>query len=172
MTPVSRWFRIVSRMIAVLPVCRSPMISSRCPRPIGIIESMALMPVCSGSSTDLRSMTPGAMRSSGFRLSVAIGPLSSSGWPRGFTTRPIIASPTGTDMMVRVRRTVSPSLTAVYSPSSTAPTWSSSRLSAMPKTPCGNSSISPIMTFSRPWMRAMPSPTAMIDPTSSTVTDS
>ena len=34
--------------IAVFPVRRSPMISSRCPRPIGIIESIALMPVCSG----------------------------------------------------------------------------------------------------------------------------
>jgi hypothetical protein len=42
---------IVSMAIAVLPVPRSPMISSRCPRPIGIIESIALMPVCSGSFT-------------------------------------------------------------------------------------------------------------------------
>jgi hypothetical protein len=36
---------------AVLPVLRSPMISSRWPRPMGIIASMALMPVCSGSVT-------------------------------------------------------------------------------------------------------------------------
>ena len=35
--------------MAVLPVWRSPMMSSRWPRPIGIMESMALMPVCSGS---------------------------------------------------------------------------------------------------------------------------
>ena len=40
---------IVSTPIAVLPVPRSPMISSRWPRPIGIIESIALRPVCSGS---------------------------------------------------------------------------------------------------------------------------
>jgi hypothetical protein len=40
---------------AVLPVWRSPMISSRWPRPIGTIASMALMPVCIGSCTDLRS---------------------------------------------------------------------------------------------------------------------
>jgi hypothetical protein len=45
---------IVSIAMAVLPVPRSPMISSRWPRPIGIIESMALMPVCSGSFTGCR----------------------------------------------------------------------------------------------------------------------
>ena len=39
------------------------MISSRWPRPIGIIESMALMPVCSGSFTGWRSMMPGALSS-------------------------------------------------------------------------------------------------------------
>ena len=50
---------------AVLPVCRSPMISSRCPRPIGIMASIALSPVCIGSRTGCRSMTPGATRSSG-----------------------------------------------------------------------------------------------------------
>ena len=51
---------IVSIAMAVLPVPRSPMISSRWPRPIGIIESMALMPVCSGSFTGWRTMMPGA----------------------------------------------------------------------------------------------------------------
>ncbi len=40
---------IVSMAMAVLPVLRSPMISSRWPRPIGVIASIALMPVCSGS---------------------------------------------------------------------------------------------------------------------------
>ena len=35
---------IVSTATAVLPVCRSPMISSRWPRPIGIIESIDLEP--------------------------------------------------------------------------------------------------------------------------------
>ena len=43
------WLMIVSIAIAVLPVWRSPMISWRCPRPIGIIASMALIPVCIGS---------------------------------------------------------------------------------------------------------------------------
>ena len=41
------------------------MISSRWPRPIGISASTALMPVWTGVSTDLRVMTPGAMRSTG-----------------------------------------------------------------------------------------------------------
>jgi hypothetical protein len=50
MTPVPFWLMIVSSAIVVLPVWRSPMMSSRWPRPIGIIASMALMPVCSGSS--------------------------------------------------------------------------------------------------------------------------
>ncbi len=54
---------IVSTQMAVLPVWRSPMINSRCPRPIGIIASIGLMPVCTGRLTLLRSITPGAMRS-------------------------------------------------------------------------------------------------------------
>ena len=56
---------IVSTATAVLPVWRSPMISSRWPRPIGTMPSMALRPVCSGSLTGDRSTTPGAMRSIG-----------------------------------------------------------------------------------------------------------
>ena len=54
------WLMIVSIATAVLPVCRSPMMSSRWPRPIGTIESMALRPVCTGCDTDLRQITPGA----------------------------------------------------------------------------------------------------------------
>ena len=48
---------IVSIAIAVLPVCRSPMISWRWPRPIGVMASIALMPVCSGSFTGWRCTT-------------------------------------------------------------------------------------------------------------------
>ena len=44
----------------VLPVWRSPMISSRCPRPMGNMESMDKMPVCMGVFTGWRSMMPGA----------------------------------------------------------------------------------------------------------------
>src|SRR6266705_1056582 len=60
-----RWLMIVSRQTAVLPVFWSPMISSRWPRPMLVIESMALMPVSSGSRTDWRWTTEGACTSSG-----------------------------------------------------------------------------------------------------------
>ena len=50
---------IVSIATAVLPVWRSPMISSRWPRPIGVIASMTLTPVCTGVSTFCRIITPG-----------------------------------------------------------------------------------------------------------------
>ena len=68
MTPLPFWLMIVSRATAVLPVWRSPMISSRWPRPMGTMPSMALMPVCSGSRTGWRSTTPGAMTSMGAEL--------------------------------------------------------------------------------------------------------
>ena len=60
-TPWPRWFRIVSIATVVLPVLRSPMISSRWPRPIGVMASMALMPVCIGSCTGLRPTMPGRL---------------------------------------------------------------------------------------------------------------
>ena len=108
------------------------MISSRWPRPIGIIESMALMPVCIGSCTDLRAMMPGALTSI-LRDSVAlIGPLPSIGTPSALTTRPISASPTGTCAILPVRLTVSPSRTSSKLPSSATPTLSSSRFSTRP----------------------------------------
>ena len=44
---------------------RSPMINSRWPRPIGIIESIAVIPVASVVSTDLRATTFGAITSTG-----------------------------------------------------------------------------------------------------------
>ena len=63
--PLPFWLMIVSMAMAVLPVWRSPMISSRWPRPIGISASIALMPVWTGVSTPWRTMTPGAIRSTG-----------------------------------------------------------------------------------------------------------
>ena len=72
------------------------MISSRWPRPTFVIESIALMPVCSGSFTGCRATTPGALNSSGRVSEVSIGPPPSSGLPSGSTTRPSSASPTGT----------------------------------------------------------------------------
>ena len=67
--------------MVVLPVARSPMISSRWPRPIGIIASTAMIPVCTGWLTLLRSMMPKAMFSvriklRGFDRSLAIERLS------------------------------------------------------------------------------------------------
>src|SRR6478609_8769190 len=56
------WLMIVSMQTAVLPVLRSPMINWRWPRPIGVIESMALMPVCRGSRTLCRCTTETADR--------------------------------------------------------------------------------------------------------------
>ena len=134
------------------------------------MPSIDLRPVCIGSRTGWRSTTPGAMRSIGEVCLVRIGPLPSIGWPSALTTRPSISSPTGTEMMRPVRLTGSPSLIAVYSPSSTVPTLSSSRFSAMPNTPCGNSSISPAMARWQPCTRAMPSPSDTTVPTSATST--
>ena len=157
---------IVSIAIAVLPVWRSPMISSRWPRPIGIIESTALSPVCIGSSTGWRWTTPGALHSAGRVSVVLISPLSSSGRPSGSTRRPSSCSPTGISSSLPVRFTVSPSTTLSQSPKSTAPTLSDSRFSARPTTSWGSSSISSAMQLSTPWTRAMPSPISSTVPTS------
>ena len=103
------WLMIVSIATAVLPVWRSPMMSSRWPRPIGTIESIAFKPVCTGCDTDLRQTTPGAtfsMTSDSFAL---IGPLPSIGCPSELTTRPISSGPIGTDRILPVHLTVSPS---------------------------------------------------------------
>ncbi len=104
------WLMIVSIATAVLPVWRSPMISSRWPRPIGTIASMALRPVCTGWLTDLRQITPGATFSITSVSFASTGPLPSMGCPSAFTTRPISAGPTGTARMRPVHLTVSPSV--------------------------------------------------------------
>src|SRR6266480_3118083 len=140
-TSVSFWFRIVSIPMVVLPVCRSPMISSRWPRPTFVIASIALMPVSNGSLTGCRATTPGALNSSSRVSDVSIGPPPSSGLPSGSTTRPRSASPTGTLATLPVRLTGSPSLTCCHSPKSAVPTSSSSRLKARPTTPCSIRSL-------------------------------
>src|SRR3954447_10539548 len=157
---------IVSIAIAVLPVWRSPMISSRWPRPIGIIESIAFRPVCIGSLTGWRLTTPGALNSAGRVADVSISPLPSSARPSGSTMRPSISSPTGISSRRLVRLTVVPSVMCCQGPNSTTPTLSDSRLSARPVTSCGSSSISNALQFSRPWTRAMPSATDRTVPTS------
>src|SRR6266567_2993055 len=155
---------MVSTATAVLPVCRSPMISSRWPRPIGTIESIAFRPVCTGCETDFLQITPGATFSMTSLAFAGIGPLPSIGWPSEFTTRPRSSGPTGTSRMRPVHFTVSPSVICSYSPRITAPTESRSRLSARPKVFFGNSSISPCITSERPWMRQMPSVTVTTVP--------
>ena len=95
MTPVPFWLMIVSIAMAVLPVPRSPMMSSRWPRPIGIIESIALMPVWSGSFTGWRTMMPGASLSTLRVFFALIGPRPSIGRPSESTTRPMSSCPTG-----------------------------------------------------------------------------
>ena len=164
------WLRIVSIAIAVLPVWRSPMISSRWPRPIGIIVSIGLMPVCIGSCTDFLAMIPGALISICRRSDASIGPLPSTGSPSAFTTRPSMASPTGTSAMRPVRRAVSPSRMCSLAPIRAIPTLFSSRLRTIPLRFPANSISSPAWAFSRPYTRAMPSPTVSTEPVSATST--
>src|SRR3954451_24315004 len=142
------------------------MMSSRWPRPIGIIASIALMPVCIGSTTGWRWTTPGALNSAGRIASGVMSPLPSSGLPSGSTMRPSSSSPTGISSSDPVRLTVSPSLMCSQAPNSTTPTLSDSSFRARPVTSCGSSSISNDIAFSRPWTRAMPSPTDRTVPTS------
>src|SRR4051812_14310726 len=153
------WLMIVSTATAVLPVCRSPMMSSRWPRPIGTMASIALSPVCTGCETDWRAITPGATFSITSVSLALIGPLPSIGWPSEFTTRPRSSGPIGTDRILPVVLTVSPSVMCWYSPRITEPTESRSRFSARPKVFFGNSSISPCITSESPWTRQMPSVT-------------
>jgi hypothetical protein len=54
---------MVSIPMVVLPVWRSPIINSRCPRPTGIKPSMALIPVYKALFTDCLEIIPGALRS-------------------------------------------------------------------------------------------------------------
>src|SRR5262245_25527541 len=164
-TPRPRWLRIVSTAIVVLPVLRSPMISSRWPRPIGVIESMALIPVWRGSCTGLRPMMPGAWISMRRVPTFVSGPLPSTGLPRASTTRPRRPSPLGTERIWPVAFTVEPSRTAPPSPRTTAPIDSSSRFRARPRMPPSNSSSSFTPTPGRPATVAMPSPTSVTRPT-------
>src|SRR5664279_3354169 len=155
---------IESIATAVLPVWRSPMISSRWPRPIGTIESIDFSPVCIGWLTLWRAITPGAIFSIGADILALIGPLPSIGAPSALTTRPFSSGPIGTSRMRPVHLTVSPSEMCSYSPRMTVPTESRSRFSARPYVgepsgAAGNSSISPCMASERPCTRQMPSVT-------------
>src|ERR671931_2577497 len=165
-----RWLTIASRQTAVLPVFWSPMISSRWPRPMLVIESIALMPVSSGSFTGWRCTTEGACSSSVRVVSASMSPLPSSGRPSGSITRPRKPSPTGTESTRPVWRTSAPSEMPEASPKTMQPISRTSRLSAMPTSPPGNSSSSLAMAEGIPSTKAMPSPLQVTRPTSSRVT--
>uniref|UniRef100_A0A147BVL5 Putative conserved secreted protein n=1 Tax=Ixodes ricinus TaxID=34613 RepID=A0A147BVL5_IXORI len=158
---------MVSMAMAVLPVCLSPMMSSRWPRPMGTRLSTALMPVSMGSFTEIRGMMPGALTPTRALPLHATGPLPSMGLPRASTTRPRSSGPTGTSTIAPVRLTMSPSLMSLSLPKTTIPTLSGSRLSAMPLRPLENSTISSAWMFFRPYTRAIPSPMDRTRPVSS-----
>ncbi len=141
---------MVSIRIAVFPVWRSPIISSRWPLPIGIMASIALIPVCRGSFTGCLSTMLGVEPSMYLKSSVTIVPFPSIGWPKAFTTRPNKALPTGTCTILPVVFTISPSLILTSVPSRIAPTLSSSRFMAIPYTLSGNSSNSLDIHSSKP----------------------
>ena len=156
---------IVSVAIVVLPVERSPMMSSRCPRPMGIIASIGMMPVCSAWLTGWRGMMPGAIFSIGARSFAGTGPLPSSGLPSVSITRPSSSLPTGTLSRRPVVLQVMPSLSEDVSPMTTTPTMSCSRLNAMPSSPFSNASISFIIVFESPSTFATPSASSTTVPT-------
>ena len=126
------------------------MINSLCPRPIGTMLSIALIPVSRGSSTGCRCIIPNPFRSTGNLCSVSISGPPSIGSPSALTTRPSIAFPTGTSNRELVLLTVSPSLTSVSSPNSTQPTLSSSKLKTIPITLLGNRISSPAIALANP----------------------
>ena len=144
--------------------------SSRCPRPIGVMASMALIPVWSGSPTGWRPVIPGAWISIRRCLGLTSGPLPSIGSPSAFTTRPSSASPTGIERMRPVARTICSSSMPSTVPRTTAPMVSSSRFIASPSVPSWNSSSSLTIAEGRPDTRAMPSPTSTTRPTCSAPT--
>src|SRR6266536_960581 len=143
------------------------MISSRWPRPMAVMASMATIPVCSGSFTGCRCTTDGAWISRTRYSSYWIGPFPSTGLPTGSMTRPRTPSPTPAERMRPVCLTGCPSSMVSASPSTMQPIDASSRLKAMPRMPPGNSSSSFAMAPGRPCTMATPSPVAVTRPTCS-----
>ena len=94
----------------VLPVLRSPMISSRWPRPIGVIASIDLMPGLQRLVHGLAADDAGRLDLHAAQLRCRpASPLPSIGSPSALTTRPSTPSPTGTERMRPVALTVWPS---------------------------------------------------------------
>ena len=141
---------IVSTAMAVLPVCLSPMISSLCPLPIGNIESIASIPVSSGTDTDFLSIIPGASCSTGLKSEAMISPPPSIGVPSASTTLPRKPSPTGTPVFLPVRLTLSPSATESSLLKRIHPMLSDLISCTIPLAPDSNSMISPYIAWSMP----------------------
>ena len=159
---------MVSTATDVLPVPRSPMISSRWPRPSANRASIVRMPVCTGCGDQLAVDDGGRRRPrSGCaqRLRPAAPP--SSGRPSGSTTRPSRLGPTGVRMTSPVPRTRHPASIVSASSSTTQPIRSRSRVWTKPNCPRSKRSTSSSRTEGRPEIMAMPSPMVWTRPNSS-----
>src|SRR6056297_807590 len=167
-TPLPRCARTLASATLVLPVWRSPKISSRCPRPIGNSASIALIPVWSGVLTGARARIGGAGRSIGRRFWARSGSPPSRGSPSGETTRPSSSGPTGTSATRRVRLTRAPAVTRSTRSRSTTPTVSLRRSLAMPTAPPAKRSRSSTWAPGRPRTSAIPPETDSTVPSSST----
>ena len=161
---------MLSSTMAVLPVWRSPMISSRWPRPIGTRLSIALMPVCIGSLTDWRGMNAGRLDLGAAALDVLQRPLAvdrvaepvDHAAEQAPADRHVDHGAGAVDGVALADR-------AVVAEDDDADMVALEGSSAMPRTPApGNSTISPDMTFCKPKARAMPSPTDSTVPVSET----
>ena len=124
-----------------------------------------MSPVAIGSRTGCRSMTPGAMRSSAMNSLVAIGPLSSMGWPSEFTTRPDhgVAHRHAHDAPGALDFVAFADLGVFAEQHHAHLVFFQVHGDARPRR-AGNWSSSPAMTLSRPCTRAMPSPSVMTVP--------
>ena len=119
------------------------MISSRWPRPIGVMASIDLMPVCSGSCTGLRPVMPGAWISMRRLLDVDERALAVDRLAQGVddAAEQAVADGHREDAAGGLDRLALLDA-ATTSPSTTAPIDSSSRFSARPSVPSSNSSSS------------------------------
>ena len=97
-----------------------------------------------GSLTDCLGIIPGAFTSTLFFFtSLLKAPFPSIGFPNPSTTLPNNSLPTGVSTILPVLFTTSPSFIFLSSPKITTPTFSLSKLRAIPLEPSENSTISP-----------------------------
>ncbi len=138
--------------------------SSLCPRPIGIRESIAFIPVFKGVSTGSLSITPAAILSRGISFPFFTAALPSRGRPTGLITRPSNSSDAVIVRSLPEVLTVSPSLICSPLPSKTILTESSSKFKISPDVPSWNITCSPIFALERPEATTTLSPICSIVP--------